>query len=112
MAIRERKGRANPWQGYWNNPLTRKHECMNFVTRKEAEKYESLLKHRLKFDRGSFAGEEGETQPALSFESLYLLCLKEKQFYRKGLLGQMDCIRPALKKFGARPSRISGRGPR
>ena len=102
MAIRERKGRASPWQCYWNNPLTGKRECMNFATRKEAEKHDSLIKHRLKFDRESFAEEEGETQPALSFENLYLLYLKEKQFDRKSLLWQMDCIRPALKKFGAR----------
>ncbi|WP_297849259.1 phage integrase N-terminal SAM-like domain-containing protein [uncultured Desulfovibrio sp.] len=38
----------------------------------------------------------------MPFESLYLLYLKEKQFDRKSLLWQMDCIRPALKKFGAK----------
>ena len=38
MAIRERKGRASPWQCYWNNPITGKRECANFATRLEAEK--------------------------------------------------------------------------
>ena len=50
MAIREWKGRASPWQCYWNNPLTGKRECANFATRQEAEKHDSLIKHRIKFD--------------------------------------------------------------
>ena len=41
MAIRYRKGRASPWQCYWNNPLTGKRECANFGTQHEAEKHDS-----------------------------------------------------------------------
>ncbi|WP_304736533.1 hypothetical protein [uncultured Desulfovibrio sp.] len=62
MAVRERKGRASPWQCYWNNPLTGKRECANFATRQEAEKHDSLIKHRIKFERESFQGEEKEEQ--------------------------------------------------
>lgn len=82
MAIRERKGRASPWQSYWNNPLTGKRECANFTTRQEAEKHDSLIKHRIKFDRESFkvdADEEDRQEHAVTLESGYLLYLKEKQ---------------------------------
>lgn len=102
MAIREQKGRAKPWQTYWNNPITGRRESANFATRKEAEKHDSIIRHRLKYDRESFAKAEEEDSKAMSFESLYLLYLKEKQFDRKSLLWQMDCIRPALKRFGTK----------
>lgn len=92
-----------PGQRYWTLwPLTGKRECANFSTRLEAEKHDSLIKHRLKFDRESFGKAEEEDSRAMSFESLYLLYLKEKQFDRKSLPWQMDCIRPALKRFGTK----------
>lgn len=102
MAIRERKGRAKPWQVYWNNPITGRRESASFETRQEAEKHDSLVKHRLRFERESFVETETGGSETLSFESLYLEYLKEKQFDRKSLLWQMDCIRPALKKFGTK----------
>ena len=108
MAIRERKGRASPWQCYWNNPLTGKRECANFATRQEAEKHDSLIKHRIKFDRESFQGEEkgddtDDTAEELTLQSCYLLYLREKQFSRKGLDWQRDSMRIPLKKLGALP---------
>lgn len=105
MAIRERKGRASPWQCYWNNPLTGKRECANFSTRLEAEKHDSLIKHRLKFDRESFRKEEERTQETreMTLEQVYLLYLKEKQFNKKGLSWQMDAMRLPLKLYGALP---------
>ena len=102
MAIRERKGRASPWQCYWNNPLTGKRECANFGTRKEAEKHDSLIKHRIKFDRESFQKEEMEEKvEELTFEACYLEYLKEKKFNKKGLLWQMDAMRYPLKIIGS-----------
>ncbi|GAB1254497.1 hypothetical protein Defa_19840 [Desulfovibrio sp. TH_2024_36128] len=53
MAIRYRQGRASPWQCYWNNPFTGKRESESFVTQPEAEKHDSLIKHRLRFERES-----------------------------------------------------------
>lgn len=105
MAIRERKGRASPWQCYWNNPLTGKRECANFATRHEAEKHDSLIKHRLKFDRESFKVEESEETPAqeLTLEGAYLLYLREKQFNKKSLQWQMDAMRLPLRKMGDIP---------
>lgn len=105
MAIRERKGRASPWQVYWNNPLTGKRECANFTTRQEAEKHDSLIKHRIKFDRESFRGGEEEQEPTqeVTLESCYLAYLNEKQFTQKGLGWQMDAMRYPLKKIGLLP---------
>ncbi len=100
MAVRYRQGRASPWQCYWNNPLTGKRECANFATRPEAEKHDSLIKHRLKFDRESFQQEEAQEETELTLETCYLQYLKRKQFTRKGLAWQMDAMRFPLRKFG------------
>lgn len=105
MAIRERKGRASPWQTYWNNPLTGKRECANFATRQEAEKHDSLIKHRIRFDRESFRGSEEEQEPTqeVTLESCYLAYLNEKQFTRDSLAWQIGAMRYPLKKIGLLP---------
>lgn len=103
MAIRERKGRASPWQVYWNNPLSGKRESANFATRQEAEKHDSLIKHRIKFDRESFRKEnveENGTARDVTLEACYLAYLKEKQFSKKGLSWQIDAMRYPLQKIG------------
>lgn len=55
MAITYRgEGRAKPWQVYWRNPFTNKKQVAHFATEEEAKKEDSLIKHRLRFDRESF----------------------------------------------------------
>ena len=109
MAIRERKGRAAPFEVYWINPWTKKRESRSFVNRQEAEKEDSLIKHRLKFDRESFdKGDvyEQETHnedTALTLHDGYLLYLRKKQFTKKGTSWQIDAVRYPLQKLGARP---------
>lgn len=107
MAIRERKGRAAPFEVYWINPWTKKRESRSFATRQEAEKEDSLIKHRLKFDRESFEGDvyEQETQEdtALTLHDGYLLYLRERQFTSKAMNWQMDSMRYPLQMLGARP---------
>ncbi|MDE6734476.1 MAG: site-specific integrase [Desulfovibrio sp.] len=102
MAIRERKGRASPWQVYWNNPITGRRESTSFETRQEAEKHDSLIKHRLKFERDTFRPQEVEeqVQREMTLEAAYLLYLKEKQFSKKGLAWQLDAMRLPLKRIG------------
>ncbi len=104
MAIRYRKGRASPWQCYWNNPLTGKRECANFITQHEAEKHDSLIKHRIKFDRESFKKEEKEEHEekteALTLEGAYLLYLKQKQFSKESIRCQLKAMRYPLKMLG------------
>lgn len=110
MAIRERKGRASPWQCYWNNPITGKRECANFATRLEAEKYDSLIKHRIRFDRESFKkgeeeGQDTDAQEALTLEMCYLAYLKQKQFSRGSIAWQIGSMRYPLQKLGSLPVR-------
>lgn len=102
MAIRERRGRASRWQVYWNNPITGRRESASFETRQEAEKHDSLVKHRLKFERESFKPQETEEQghPEITFEEAYLLYLREKQFSKKALAWQIDAMRLPLKRIG------------
>lgn len=103
MAIRKREGRAKPWQVYWNNPFTGKRETISFETKEEAEKEDSLVKHRLKFERESFKNEQSEEkQKYLTLEAAYILYLKEKQFSKKGLAWQMDSMRMPLGRFGSK----------
>lgn len=104
MAIRYRKGRASPWQCYWNNPLTGKRECANFISQHEAEKHDSLIKHRIKFDRESFkqGGEDTDKPEVLTLEACYLMYLREKQFSKKNLRCHLSAMREILRKYGAR----------
>ena len=108
MAIRERKGRARSWQCYWNNPYTGKREAANFATKEEALKENSLVKHRLKFERESFRPadwqeEEREEAHELTLEEAYFLYLREKQFSKKSLQWQLDAMRLVLSMFGNKP---------
>lgn len=112
MAIRERKGRASPWQVYWNNPFTGKRECSNFATREEALKENSLIKHRLKFERESFRPEnyeEEEEAQEMTLEQAYFLYLREKQFSRKGLETQLLAMRLPLTLYGQLPVAAIGK---
>lgn len=103
MAIRERKGRASPFQVYWNNPFTGKRESANFATKQEALKHDSLIKHRLKFDRESFRPDDDEEENAeqeLTLEQAYLLYLKQKQFSKDNLSRQLCAMHTALELLG------------
>lgn len=90
MAVRERKGRASPWQVYWRNPFTHKQECVNFKTKDEALKEDSLIKHRLMFDRESFRPleEEINEEEELTFKQVYWLYLRTKKFTKNGFEAQ------------------------
>ncbi len=103
MAIRERKGRASPYQVYWNNPFTGKRESVNFATKEEALKHDSLIKHRLKFERESFRKEDddNESEEKITLEQAYLLYLREKQFKTADLKRQLSEMRIILKLIGS-----------
>jgi integrase len=60
MAIRKRKGRASPYQVYWNNPFSGKRESASFATLADARREDSLIQHRLKHERESFKPEDEE----------------------------------------------------
>lgn len=102
MAIRKRQGQK-PWQVYWNNPFTGKRECESFADKHEAEKKDSLIKHRLKFERESFRPAQEEQRDALTLEAVYTAYLREKQFSRRSLECQLDAMRLALTMLGQKP---------
>ena len=60
MAIEHRPGRASPYRAYWNNPFTKAREHASFATLKEAKKYDSEIRHRLKYEKESFRPVEEE----------------------------------------------------
>lgn len=103
MAIRFRAGRVSPYECYWNNPFTGKRECVYFPSKEEAEKHNSLIKHRLRYDRDSFrnAEELEENDKKMTFEDAYAEYLKLKKFNKKRFGWHMDCMRLALKEVGA-----------
>ncbi|MBD5641857.1 MAG: site-specific integrase [Desulfovibrio sp.] len=102
MAIRERKGQK-PWQVYWNNPLTGKRECESFATRLEAEKADSLIKHRLKFEKESFGEAKTQEVKTYSLEAVYMSYLRQRQFTKKSLGWQLDSMKLALSLYGQKP---------
>ena len=76
---------------------------MNFATEEEAKKHDSLIKHRLRYERESFKKEDRENEngtECLTLEQAYLLYLKQKQFSKKSLYWQMDAMRGALELYG------------
>ena len=86
MAIRHREGRKAPWIVYWKNPFTGKTEEESYTTEAEAKKANSLVRHRLKFERESFRPElEPEHSEGNTLESCYYLYLKEKNSPSAGL---------------------------
>ena len=109
MAIREIKGRALPWQVYWNNPYTKKRECEAFETRQEAEEKDSLIKYKLRFERESFQfGAKDGPQETMTLEALYILYLKEKQFPLESAANQLTAMRTALRLYGSTPIKEIG----
>lgn len=102
MAIRQLKGRAKGWLVYWRNPHTGKQESKAFSTKQEAKKEESLIKHRLLFERDSF--DKGIEQPeTITLEQVYVLYIKEKQFSKEALKNQMYGLRDIFKRIGSYP---------
>ncbi len=106
MAIRYRKDK-NSWQVYWNNPYTGRRESKSFATEAEAKKEESLIKHRLKFDRDSFkkggTKSQEENTSELTVEQVYLLYLKAKAYSKADIARQVSNLRWIFGEIGNKP---------
>jgi integrase len=102
MAIQHRKDRkAKPWRVYWRNPYTGGRESESFATKEEAELKDAEVKHRKKFDRGSFAPTEHveDDDGTLTVDDVILLYLKAKRLTPKNLrdtLLHIKYIRPMI----------------
>lgn len=110
MAIRCREGRASPWEVYWNNPHTGKRESISFKTRLEAEKENSLIKHRLKFEREYFQSSETpeKANQAESVDACFILFMRERQFERIRAVNVICHIKPLLRHcFGKTISEVT-----
>lgn len=101
MAIRYRQDRQK-WQVYWKNPWTGKIQSAFRNTKHEAEAEDSMVKHRLRFDRESFRLTESVAEPTQddSLEAVYYAYLREKQFSRASLEWQLKSMRLALSMIG------------
>ena len=103
MAIRERGDRRLRWQVYWQNPNTKKRESKSFATEFEAQKYDSLVKHRLLYEPESFETEKGspeeETLPN-TLEAAFYLYVKDKQFSKHQIVLNIAAFQLALKMYG------------
>lgn len=100
MAIRHREGRKAPWIVYWKNPFTGKTEEEAYTVESEAKKANSLVKHRLKFERETFRQKSESLPVDDTLESCFYLYLKEKNFSKKGLAWSIDSMRVALQSLG------------
>ena len=88
MAIRYRK-EYGTWQVYWHNPITGKRESKSFTDQKDAEKENSLVIHRLKYEPESFkvpVCELAQTATTRTLEQVYLEYLCEKKFSKADLV--------------------------
>lgn len=81
MAIRIRKDRVAQYQVYWNNPYTEKRESKSFEQYQEALAFDSLIQHRLRFEKESFKPDSViGSGSALTLEDATYLYLNEKRF--------------------------------
>ncbi len=105
MAIRYRK-QYKTWQVYWRNPFTGSQECKSFQTKAEAEKENSLVAYRLKYEPESFRKEEEKTEvdeTSRTLEQVYIEYLTEKQFSKKHTGCHQVRMRYPLLAFGKKP---------
>lgn len=81
MAIRTRNNRAAQYQVYWNNPYTGKRESKSFEDHEKALAFDSLVQHRLRFEKESFKPDAViENGSVLTLEDATYLYLNEKRF--------------------------------
>ena len=83
MAIRTRKNRAAQYQVYWNNPYTGKRESKSFEDHEKALAFDSLIQHRLRFEKESFRIAMTQDGSAPTIEDATYLYLNEKRFSPK-----------------------------
>lgn len=106
MAIRHRPTRPLPWQVYWNNPHTAKRESAAFLTLPQAERHDSIIKHRLKHERDSFrpADDQGHKPgDVLTVEGICWLYIRGKRFEGAALERSVTSLRRVLELMGNLP---------
>ena len=101
MAIRKFPNRPKPYGVYWRNPFTSKQESAYFATKLEAEKHNSLVRHRLKYEKESFRPEDTEEEPeAGSVAAILGLYLQARKFSPTSLKMTLYHLKTVLAFFG------------
>lgn len=103
MAIRTLKNGKR--QVYYRNPFTGRQESRCFDTVEAAEKFDALIKYRLKYERDGFRRDDRE-EPAPkvdTFETVFLVYLKDKVTNKKALAWQLDCTKTARALWADKP---------
>lgn len=102
MAIRYRKDRKAPWQVYWNNPHSGRRESRSFEHEHDARKFDSLVKHRLRYEPETFESTEAPVDdPAgLTLEALIYAYLKAKAMTPTNLKMTLYHVRSILGDIG------------
>lgn len=104
MAVRK-INRKKPWQCYWTNPFTAKQESAQFNTEREAQAHDSLIKHRLRFERENFRPKE-EPELAgkmMTVEDLVFAHLSYKKPSKSNARRELNNLRPVLLELGRLP---------
>lgn len=103
MAIRiKNKASGVSYLVYWNNPYTGKQESKTFHDHKEAQKYDSLIKHKLKFEHEEFKPSEyyNREGTSLTLEDAFFLYLRDKQYSEKYTAKFLSIVKMTLENFG------------
>lgn len=83
MAIRKRnlkRKKAISYQVYWNNPYTGVREAKTFLSLFEAHAFESLIKHRLKYEKTFFKPKEKNILEDITLHDVVCCYLQKKNF--------------------------------
>lgn len=103
MAIRKRPGRPRPYEVYWNNPFTGKRETKYFSTKCEAEKENSLVLHRLKYEKEYFRPtDENDDFQDGTVNQILALYLSESGMSGINLTNTLHHLKTITKTFGKR----------
>ncbi|MBR4742409.1 MAG: hypothetical protein IK079_05900, partial [Desulfovibrio sp.] len=101
------RGKYGSWQVYWKNPFSGKQESRSFPTKEEAERENSLVLHRLKYEPESFRKDtndpEQEAPENKTLEQVYIEYLIEKQFNKKETISHRAKMRYPLTLYGKKP---------
>lgn len=79
MAVQnlERVGRS--FRVYWRNPITGKQESKYFDDEREAQRYDSEIRHKIKFDRDFFIGRNNQSGIVHTVESILFEYIKTRK---------------------------------
>ncbi len=103
MAIRIRKNRAAQYQVYWNNPYTGKRESKSFEDHEKALAFDSLIQHRLRFEKESFRSTITQNGNTPTIEDATYLYLNEKRFPPKDTEKFLSAMTSIFEKIGHIP---------